>query len=49
MAGLLEFAARFGTEERCIEHLAGLRWPGWICLHRVDLSAPGAAGGKLGG
>src|SRR4051794_32388679 len=27
MAGLLEFAARFGTEERCIEHLAGLRWP----------------------
>ena len=32
MAGLLEFAARFGTEERCIEHLAGLRWPaGFIC------------------
>src|SRR6478736_5614703 len=28
MAGLLDFAARFGTEERCIEHLAGLRWPG---------------------
>ena len=32
MAGLLEFAARFGTEERCIEHLAQLRWPGgFVC------------------
>jgi transposase-like protein len=32
MAGLLEFAARFGTEERCIEHLAALRWPGgFVC------------------
>ena len=32
MAGLLEFAARFGTGERCIEHLAGLRWPGgFVC------------------
>ena len=32
MAGLLEFAARFGAEERCIEHLAGLRWPGgFVC------------------
>src|SRR3954449_4560538 len=32
MAGLLEFAARFWTEERCIEHLAGLRWPGgFVC------------------
>ena len=32
MARLLEFAARFGTEERCIEHLAGLRWPdGFVC------------------
>src|SRR6202049_673833 len=32
MAGLLEFAARFGTEKRCIEHLAGLRWPGgFVC------------------
>ena len=32
MAGLLEFAARFGTEERCIEHLAELRWPGgFVC------------------
>ena len=28
MAGLLEFVARFGTERGCIEHLAGLRWPG---------------------
>ena len=32
MAGLLEFTARFGTEARCIEHLAGLRWPsGFVC------------------
>jgi hypothetical protein len=32
MAGLVDFAARFGTEERCIEHLAGLRWPGgFVC------------------
>src|SRR5271169_4576424 len=32
MARLLEFAARFGTEQRCIEHLAGLRWPaGFVC------------------
>jgi transposase-like protein len=32
MAGLLEFAVRFGTEARCIEHLAGLRWPGgFVC------------------
>src|SRR6266403_1739103 len=32
MAGLLDFAARFGTEERCIAHLAGLRWPGgFVC------------------
>src|SRR6202158_1549499 len=39
MAGLLDFAARFGTEERCIEHLAGLRWPAcfvcWGCRGRV--------------
>ena len=28
MTGLLGFVARFATEERCIEHLAGLRWPG---------------------
>jgi transposase-like protein len=32
MTGLLEFAARFGTEEQCIVHLAGLRWPGgFVC------------------
>src|SRR5260370_18169087 len=32
MAGLLDLAARFGAEERCIEHLAGLRWPGgFVC------------------
>lgn len=28
MSGLLAFVKRFGTEEQCIEHLAGLRWPG---------------------
>jgi transposase-like protein len=28
MAGLLEFVVQFGTEEKYIEHLAGLRWPG---------------------
>ena len=32
MAGLAAFAARFGTEEQCIAHLAGLRWPGgFVC------------------
>lgn len=32
MAGLLEFAARFRTEEACLEHLAQLRWPGgFVC------------------
>ena len=32
MAGLLEFVACFGTEERCIAHLAQLRWPGgFVC------------------
>ena len=28
MAGLREFLVEFGTKEKCIEHLAGLRWPG---------------------
>src|SRR5271169_2658352 len=32
MRGLLEFMAQFGTEDRCIVHLAGLRWPGgYVC------------------
>lgn len=32
MSGLVAFAARFGTEERRIFHLAGLRWPGgYVC------------------
>ena len=32
MSGLLEFVAQFGTEEHCLEHLAGLRWPGgFVC------------------
>src|ERR1700730_3239861 len=32
MAGLLDFAVRFGTEERGLWHLAGLRWPaGFVC------------------
>jgi transposase-like protein len=34
MSGLLEFVAQFGTEERCIEHLAGLRWPGGYACAR---------------
>ena len=28
MAELREFVVQFGTEKQCIEHLAGLRWPG---------------------
>src|SRR6516162_1218942 len=28
MAGLREFVALFDTEDKCIEHLAGIRWPG---------------------
>jgi len=28
MAGLREFVGEFGSEEQCIEHLVGLRWPG---------------------
>jgi hypothetical protein len=28
MAGLRELVVQFGTEEKFIEHLAGLRWPG---------------------
>ena len=32
MAGLREFVVQFGTEEQCIEHLAGLRWSrGFAC------------------
>lgn len=32
MSQLLEFVARFGTQDRCIEHLSGLRWPGgYVC------------------
>ena len=32
MSGILEFVAKFSTEEACIEHLAGLRWPGgYLC------------------
>src|SRR6516225_9030955 len=35
MAGLREFVVQFGTEEKCMEHLAGLRWAGGFCLCRV--------------
>jgi transposase-like protein len=28
MSGILDFVARFATEEACIAHLATLRWPG---------------------
>ena len=49
MAGLLEFAARFGTEERCIVHLAELRWPGGLCVPRLrrtgGLTAEGTSAG----
>ncbi len=32
MSGLLEFVARFGTEDQCIEYLSELRWPGgYVC------------------
>src|SRR6516165_4079961 len=39
MAGLREFVVQFGTEEQCIEHLAGLRWPG-------GFACAGCGGGK---
>jgi hypothetical protein len=49
MAGLLDFAARFGAEEHCIEHLAGLRWPRWFCVLRLrragGLATEGATAG----
>ena len=32
MSQLLAFVARFGTQDLCIEHLSGLRWPdGYVC------------------
>jgi transposase-like protein len=32
MAGILDFVARFGSEEACLVHLAELRWPdGYAC------------------
>jgi hypothetical protein len=32
MAGILDFVARFGSEEACIAHLVALRWPdGYVC------------------
>lgn len=32
MAGILDFVARFGSEEQCITYLAELRWPGgYVC------------------
>ena len=49
MAGLLAFAARFGTEERCIEHLAGASLARWICLRRVRRAASLAAEGAPAG
>jgi len=33
---LLDFVARFGTEDQCIEHLAKLRWPGGYVCPRCD-------------
>ena len=44
MAGLLDFVARFGAEARCIEYLAGLRWPGgFVCSGCAAGYAPGPA------
>ena len=42
MAGLREFVVQFGTEQQCIEHLAGLRWPGGFAV-------PDAADPRRGG
>jgi hypothetical protein len=36
MAGLREFVVQFGTEEQCIEYLAGLRWPGAFACAGCD-------------
>ena len=42
MAGLREFMMQFGTEEQCIEHLAGLRWPGgFACEGAADVRRGG--------
>ena len=43
MAGLLDFAARFGSEEQCIEHLAAQRWPGGYACSKCG----GRAGWRL--
>jgi hypothetical protein len=42
MAGLREFVVQFGTEEQCIEHLAGFAGP-------ADSPVPGAADVRRGG
>ena len=44
MAGLREFVVQFGTEEQCIEHLAGLRWPaaGQRSRRNARYTAPGS-------
>ena len=49
MAGLLDFAARFGAEERCTEHLAGLRWPEGFCVFRLRRAAGLTAEGSPAG
>jgi len=36
MGGLLDFMARFGTEDQCIDHLATLRWPGGYVCPKCD-------------
>jgi hypothetical protein len=49
MAGLREFVVQFGTEEQCIEHSAGLRWPGGFacarCGGRQAWATEGASAG----
>jgi hypothetical protein len=41
MAGLREFVVQFGTEQQCIEHLAGLCWPGGCpCAWKTPTLSP---------
>jgi hypothetical protein len=44
MAGLRELVVQFGTDEKCIEHLAGLRWPGGFARAGYECADPSPAG-----
>ena len=48
MAGLREFVVQFGTEEQCIEHLAGLRWSGLVVAAVEKVAAAKNRSGKHG-